>query len=633
MAKGTNSLSKGWFTDGPTITFPARQRIIFWLVNLILYALLNMFALRLQQGVWFQLHGPYHSGPLIEQVLYPLNILQFPSQIIVVALLTTLICSVAILMAQLYGLLPSVPFIVVVFFLGHNPILSMCLLVSCAAVSFEPMRFKSKFVSAVVCLLPQVLYWVFFSGENREQDVLRWAILYAPWALAFVMCVVFFGIVLAIGHFLRYRPGVLMPIFAALLALTVFLFHSSIGMDERDFQADVFGYSPEQITEFESRSIIDQLKEQLAQRRRQSKFLTEELILAELRSQWRWAFRIPLGAVAAQKYDVDGAYASDPVSPANRALSDVSKAQLDAIDHIDGFIKAHRDGPREADAMYYKGLLIDMKVDHRALRDNDVLQFYFDFPSPYSQHIWAEILSRFPSSPASIEAGRRLALLLAGRKPQGPTESFNFKQALSLLEEAQRRCAQLIQKRQQQDQEKAAAPDWYGTVFRRPDLTIANEKLKFLQMKIARLSSLISQENRTGHLRHEDRLAAFVRLDSHEPDYYERQLAQLKRDSPQPDPLIDNIELALTLLEQDPEQKLLRLAELAQRYQDRDGGIEATLELALALLDQGNDGEQTADRRTALAQSREQLLRIIKLRPDTFFARYAQELLENHPLE
>ena len=628
MDQTTKVPEKRWFTDGPTMTFPGRERAAFWTVTLLLYILLNMFVLRLSQGTWLQLQGPYDTGPLIPNLLAPLNIFQFPIQIIVVALLFTMLCTVPILLAQLYSLLHTIPFILAVFFMAHNPILSLCLFVSCAAVSFEPMRFKSRFVSAVVCLLPVVLYWTLYSGENPEQNILRWAVLYSPWALAFLLCLVVIAIVLAIGHFLRNRPGIVMPVFAALLAATVLLFHHQIGLNERDFRADVYRYHPDQMREFQGYSIAALLEEELTRTRSETPYLPDDMILERLRSEWRWAFFSPLGVIPVEQQESQPSYARSPVSQASRAASEFRHAQLNAIDHIDRFIATHSGQTREADAIYYRALLLDIKVDWRQLRDDDILHFYHGTPSPHSEYIWRDLLERFPLSPVAVEARWRLARLLAARQPKNNDDAYHFKEALDFLTEAQQHCRRFLQQQQEEDELRALQAGPLAAIFTHPPPTITNQQLKSLRQRIGHLTSLIAKENRTGHLRHEARLAAFVDLDPHELNY-EQQLTLLKLDSPQPDPLIDNIELALTLLERDPHQRIIRLTELTEQYPDRDGGIEARLELALALIEERNRIEDPDEKAQLLDRSRAQLNSIINAAaPDAFFAEYAQNILD-----
>ena len=370
-------------------------RGIFWLMNLVMYVLLHMFYLRMQRGIWVDWGNPNvaHTG-LIEQLLSPLNILEFPGQIVVIGVLAALTCAVPIIIAQLYNLMHAIPFVLAVLFFGHNPILSLCLFVSCMAVSFDRLRLKSKFVSAVICLTPELLYWALHSGDNPQQDSLQWAVLYAPWALAFLLAVAIFTVVLALGHVLRYRSGIMAPVFGVLLAGAVVLFHQTVGMVQRDFQAQVFRNSPGQVAVFQDESIVDLLEQELSQRQIQFAYLTEEVLRAQLRLDWRAVFMFGPD-IGTEGHEPGGMPGSRPDSLARRKFHNLESAQLRAIDEIDLFIAEHKNHPLEADALYYKGLLYDMKVNFAALRDEDMLRFYYDVPSNHSEPIWGEILKRF----------------------------------------------------------------------------------------------------------------------------------------------------------------------------------------------------------------------------------------------
>jgi len=623
-----NNTPKRWFTNGATMSYPSRGRSIYWVVNLILYGLLNMFYLRMQTGVWWQTKSPYSSIDLIDQLLWPLNIFHFPMQIIIIALLMGLLCTIPIIIAQLYNLMYAVPFLAASFLLGHNSVLTLCLLVSCAAVSFEPMRFKSKFVSAIVCLLPEVLYWLLFSRGNPEQDVHRWAVIYAPWGLAFLISVLILGVVLTVGHVLRYRPGGVMPVFGLMLAGTVILFHYSIGMDERDFQAQVFRYSPGEIPELQNRSIIPQLEQEFNQWQKQFPYLTPELIMSQLRWEWKLAFG-PASVIGSS--DLNNLNEGNPAALAKREAWKVGFAQANALDHINEFIKTEQHNKRLADALYYLGQLLDLSVDMRTLYEEDALRFYTDIPKIHSEKYWHEIVDRFGQTEVSIEARWRLSRLAAARQPERISEPYHFEKALELLQEADKLCQQKLQERKENSHKTSLWNKWLATVFSAPPDTITLDELAALQMKIGQLMMLI-KENRSGHPQQEQRLAKFIDLDSHQLNY-EDQLKTLRLNSSQPDPLIDNIELAQALLFKDPDAKIVRLTELTRQYPDRDGGVEAMLELALVLMEQRNRSGHLGDRETLLEQSRKYLQNIITAQPGTYLAKYAQALLNQNPLE
>lgn len=628
--KKSENIPRYLLTDGATMEYAGSVRAVFWGINLLLYILLNMFYLRVQTGEWLQLEGPYISESLIPNLLSPLNIFEFPSFIIVMGLVMGLICTVPILIAQLYNFLYSIPFLFSVFFVGHNPVLTLCLLVSCGSVSFKPMRFKSKFVSVLLALAPPVLYWILFSGENPEQDVLRWAVLYSPWGLAFVVCVVIFGIVLTIGHFLRYRPGILLPIFGLVLAGTVMLFRSEIGMDERDFQAEVYRYSPGQVVEFQNRSIKGLLEAESAERQKQYPYLSTELLMRQLQMEWRWAFSSRMSSMLNGQEELSE---GNPISPARNEAVKFAWTKLTCLVHIENFIITHGEDKKAADAQYYKALLIDLKVDTKSLRDEDMLRFYHDVPSSYSKSTWREILDKFGDFEVGIEARHRLARFMAGRKPQKTSDTYKFDEALVLLEKAQELCRKTLRLREQTSETYSFWMNQLGTIFKRPAPTISDEELKELKIRIGKLMVLIDKENRTGHLRHEERLAQFVGLDRHQL-HYESKLKELMLEAPQPDPLQDNIELALAMLVKDPDEKIAKLTKLTNQYPNSDGGIEAMLELAEALLEQRSRSEHRGDQEHLLEKSQELLQKVAALGDKSFYGEYAQEVLkETHQLK
>jgi hypothetical protein len=661
MDQNNEIRQRRWFTDGASMAHTGWSRTALWVVNLLLYALLNMFYLRIKTGLWLQLEGPYNTETLIPTLLLPLNIFQFPDYIIVTALLMGLLCTVPILTAQLYNFFYAIPFLFAVFFLGHNTILTFCLAVSCAAVSFEPLRFKSKFVAAISALLPEALYWVFFSGQNPQQDALRWAVLYAPWAIALLVCVILLGVILGLGHFLRYRPGVLMPIFGFLLAGTVWYFHLSIGMNERDFQAEVYRYSPGLVADFQDRSIKGLLEEELTLQQRQAPFLSAELLARQIRMEWRWAFNPNVDSISGNSIELSG---WNPMAMARAEASRFVFAKITSSTYFDHFIRNHPGDPREADALYYKALIVDIKVDSRALRDEDMLRFYNNVPSIHSQAIWNDIIERFGQTEVALEARWRLARLLAGGNPQnsnleatvkspknaaknnanatksrgqstfdaGVNSTKNFDDALELLRQARQHCQQVIAGRKETTKRSFFWNSRLGAIFTPPATTVSDEELLSLKDRIEKLILLIGPENRTSRQLNDIRLTKFVGLDACQFNY-EDKLKELMLNAPKPDPLVDNIELAQAMAEKNPDDKRARLTDIVKRYPQRDAGLQAMLELARILLEDRKSSEYRADRQNLRKESLELLNNIISSRPDSYLALKAKKIIDDNPLE
>lgn len=618
---------KLWLSDGPTVAFARRYRYVCWAFNLLLYILLNLFYLRLHTGGWLPWQYPYESATLTEQLLSPLSIFDFPTQIFTVGLLMALLCAIPIITAQLYNVWYALPFPGIALLCGHQRILSLCLLVSCAAVSFQPFRFKSKFVAAVMCLLPELLYWGIFSGPNPESDALRWAVLYAPWILAFLFSLFLFGIIIGIGHFLRYHPGVITPIFGLVLAGTVLLFHVKIGMNERDFQAYVYQFRPETVVNLCSKDIQPLLEEEKTKRLEMMPFLNPDTIEDDLLDEWKRAF---------QPSFLESDMLRESTEAILTAIIEARKfieAKDRAIENIDCFIQMYPNEKRVADALFYKGLLLDLKPNVRQLVEQKRLVFYTEIPVPASLPIWRQVLDRFDQLPVAIAARWRLAILTLQIEEEKQDYTERFQQATILLLTAQKNCQARIEKRKEKERRTVSQTTWMPSmsdIFNPRVPTLPDNDLNTLYRRIGRLLALLAKENRQGHLIHEKRLADFIGLDPYQLDY-ETRLKALTLNAPQPDPLLDNIELAQAMLKDDPDQRRDLLMNLISRSPDKDGGVAAMIELAKVYLEKFNRSENETDRHLLRTQGQGHLQKVLTLRPNSYFAQQAQQLLSEWP--
>jgi len=625
MAIQPQNRLKRWLSDGPTVAFARRYRYACWALNLFLYILLNLFYLRLHTGVWLPWQYTHETTTLTEQLLSPLSIFDFPSYIFVIGLLMAFLCVLPILIAQLYNIWHALPFIAAALFCGHQQIFSLCLLVSCVAVSFEPFRFKSKFVAAVMCLIPELLYVVIFSGSNPETEVLRWAVLYAPWLLAFFFCLIFFGIILGIGHFVRYRPGIISPIFGLVLAGTVLLFHQKIGMNERDFQAYVYQFRPETVINLCSKDIQPLLEEERAKRLELMPFLNPDTIEDDLLGEWKRAFHASF---------LESETVRENTETIVNAIIEARKfvqAKVRSLQNIDRFIQMYPNDKRVADALYYKGLLLDLKPNVRHLEEQKRLGFYTDIPSTSSQAVWQEILDRFGDFQVAIAARWRFAILTLQLEEEKPDYTERFQQATELLLEGQKSCRMRIEKRKEKERQTTSQTRM-SDIFNPKTPIFSEEDLKALSRRIGILAALIAKENHPDDLIHGKYLADFVGLDPYQLDY-ETRLKTLKLKAAESDPLIDNIELAETMLIEDPERKGLELRKLIrnEKYSERDGGYQARIELAKVYLEKYNRSKDENDRKTLLQEGREALGPVLNLPSESIFVQQAQELLRKWP--
>ena len=256
-----------------------------------------------------------------------------------------------------------------------------------------------------------------------------------------------------------------MPIFGFLLAGTVWYFHLSIGMNERDFQAEVYRYSPGLVADFQDRSIKGLLEEELALQQKQAPFLSAELLARQIRMEWRWAFNPNVDSVSGNSIELSG---WNPMAMARAEASRFVLAKITSSTYFDYFIRNHPGDPREADALYYKALIIDIKVDSRALRDEDMLRFYNNVPSIHSQAIWNDIIERFGQTEVALEARWRLARLRAGGNPQNSDITKNFDDALELLRQARQPCRQFIAGRKETTKRSFFWNSRLGAIFTPP---------------------------------------------------------------------------------------------------------------------------------------------------------------------
>ena len=86
-----------------------------------------------------------------------------------------------------------------------------------------------------------------------------WGFSFAPWVCAWLVGLLLAGIVLAIGHFTRYKPGLVWSSTGIVLMLALGIFETKIGFDELDFQLYVAKNNPEQASVFHDHSIRERL--------------------------------------------------------------------------------------------------------------------------------------------------------------------------------------------------------------------------------------------------------------------------------------------------------------------------------------------------------------------------------------
>jgi hypothetical protein len=606
--------SKTFLSVGPTLRYSHENVQRCWLLTLAAFgASASFWSKILTSSFWSFSLGSVISPKLwyLGQSVSGLSINEYPWQILVLGLLMGILAIVPVLISQLMSFSYSLPFILMVFFLADLPAFAVCLLVSCIAAACRPLRFRSRFIAIVLCTAPQLAFWAYF-GFTRGVEPIKWGFSFTPWICAWLIGLGIAGLVLGIGHFTRYRPGVVWVVTCVFFLLAVVTFEIRIGFDELDYQLYVAKNNPEQAIEFHDHSIREALDEMITKpsarvkRYIESSFYPTEPILlrAKLkekledelgRGSWPWWFTVP------------------------PELNYQAKKRWLFVQY-ESFIRRRPTSRRMPIALYYKALLSEYSPDIEMFEQKETLHFYSDYPYERSQDSWEWLYTEFGNSAESLEARWRLAKHLAGRR--------NFEQADKLLAEAQNMAAErlkLLEKEQSQS-------DTFFSLFHPPaDSVMTVFKLTELQRKLNELRNLIGTGNRTNKPEAEKHLARFVMLNPHIGGDYARGLDELLEQMSDSDPLRDNILLAQVKLVADEQLRAEKLAQLHKKFQDTDGGMQALYELVRLKIGLYQSESNPEQKKKYLADARALLTNFISLYPDSFCAEQAKKNLDDLP--
>jgi len=390
-----------------------RRAILLLLVDGALFFGLGCFTFWLRKGTLPFLVGEYwhtlwecfnpRAQPqitLIDFLIDPINVQQAPMQIIVLGLLMASLVSIPILVAMLYRLPFAFLFIVIVAFVAMLPWLALTVTVSCILTTLRPLRFGFRYATALIALIPAVLY---FFNATRNPNLASFyttpiesAALYAPWALAILASCLLMGLVLVIARLVNYRPGALAPVMAVMFAVPVLLFEAHVGRDELYYRLLERDCGPYSQSHFRDRNEAALVREIVAWMRKhgQSQSQDDYVMEEKVRSAWRDR--------------------SDLLNGIIDQVTCMFLAQRDqAIRQCEQFLEDYPRSRYLPNVLYLQGRLMDMRIDVEALRRDAVLQFYVDFPSSASDAVWTTLHQTFPDSPTAAPALYRSAQLAA----------------------------------------------------------------------------------------------------------------------------------------------------------------------------------------------------------------------------
>jgi len=606
--------SKSFMTVGPTLHYSHDNVQRCWVLALLAFGLACLFWSKILTGTFWSFDfgsiTSLESWYLGRAVIKGVSIFEYPWQILVLALLMGILSVVPVLISELMSFRYSALFILEVVFFAVLPGLAIFLLVSCIGAACRPLRFRSRFIAIALCTAPQLIYWGYF-GSAKGVEPIQWGFSFTPWICAWLVGLAIAGLVLGIGHYTRYRPGLVWIVTFSTVVIAVVVFEVKIGFDELDYQLYVAENNPEHINEFHDHSITEAL----------DRTITNPTVRRYLASFFYPTDAIPLRAELKREIQIQLSLDRWPSWFVVPAEMEYQQKKRWLFEQYNLFISKRPKSRRMPIALYYKALLSEYSPDIRLLGEKEVLHFYSDYAFERSREIWYHLYSQFGQSPESLEARWRIARHLAG---QG-----RFEQADKLLVEAQGMLAEQLKLLTKE----APTEESFFSPFRPPaDTAMTKSKLAELRIKLAQLRSLISTQNRTANKDSIKRLARFVMLNPHSRDYA-WQLDELLEQMSDKDPLRDNVLLERAKLVADDERRVERLTELHKEFKNTDGGMQALYELVLLKISLWRQQDDTNPERKKkyLADARATLTDFINLYPESIFADQARKNLEGLP--
>lgn len=380
------------------------RSILLLTVNIVLFAAVGSFAYWLRSGAVF---APAREGywdllahtfrgvgraevSLGSLLIEPISVQDVPIQIPIVGLLMAALISIPILVAILYRFWSSLPLIAVVGFLAVMPWLAVTLLGSCILASVRPFRTRLRFMSALIGLVPAIVYLTLaWSGTTdavvgRIDPVDRIKFV-APWVLAVVASTLVFAIVLAIAKMVDYRPGAVTPLLAVMFGLPVALFEFHVGRDELYYRL-LEKLDQAHFAEVDASGPWQQAAQRVWERHPHPRPALEAIREFE---EEKWLFEL----------------ATD-IGPRQ---SELTRHQAELSDRCDRFHRFFPDSPYTPNALFIKARGWDRRVDLAEFKTTKWIRFYEDFPRPASRETWRIIVENRPDTALGAVALLRLA--------------------------------------------------------------------------------------------------------------------------------------------------------------------------------------------------------------------------------
>ena len=382
------------------------------ILNILLFCGLCIFTHWLHFGKPFEFSLWSYIAPsrfwdsaapnLNDYILSPINVVEVPLHAIVLGLVVAVMVAVPIAVSILYRFPAALPFMLAVLIFAHMPWMAATLAASCVLASIRPFRMKFRFGSALVGLLPVLLY-LYLSTRGTPDQLANYgaptqkSLLIAPWLIAILGAAVMLGVVLLISKLVNYRPGAVAPVLTIMFALPVGLFHLEIGADELAYRVLESQYGPR--------------SERFLPRKetRETENAIYTLIAGEINKSFTGNIRSNLRALWSLQPEK---LAELKRTVSRRLLADFLADRAEAYEACNRFRNDYPQSRYVPTVLYMQARILDTRLDEAKLADEaPVRELYSDFPHAQSQDIWEELWVKFPNTPFAVQAGLNVAEL------------------------------------------------------------------------------------------------------------------------------------------------------------------------------------------------------------------------------
>lgn len=386
------------------------------LLNAALFAGLGFFAFWLRTGAygpfseenywhaWWEVFDPTspQQVTLMDFLLRPIPVDQVPIMMVVVGLVLACMTAIPILVSMLYRFPFSLIFTAIIGFVALFPWLAITVTFCCFLARWRPFRFSFRFATALLSLLPVLVYYALATKDAQSLEHLtpvEMAKLYLPWVFALIAACTAMGTVLAIARLVNDRPGAIAPLMAVMFFLPIALFEAKVGRDELYYRLLERQYGPGSASHFVDQIDASQTIERIA-RRRLAEADDENVSQSAMEEQVRLLLQLQFNSIRA-----------DWQAEANHSEENFAAQQYEAVTDCDRFLSRYPASRYRANVLYLKGRALDMRVDREFFRRKGILRHYEDFPNLASRPAWERLTREYPDSPLASVALYHLALL------------------------------------------------------------------------------------------------------------------------------------------------------------------------------------------------------------------------------